>query len=107
MRGGTHRALFEVDIAGRGPIVVRGYGDDADGARYEAQVLRWLEAAGIGAPRVLAQDHTALAITRLRGEPVYMARTVEQWVGGLARTLAALHRVELGGAEFLRDHRRS
>jgi aminoglycoside phosphotransferase (APT) family kinase protein len=106
-RGGTHRALFEVELNGGDRVVVRGYGGDAAAARYEGEVLRWLEGVGVAAPRVLAEGEAALAITRLRGEPIYMPRDVVAWAEGLAGALAGLHRVRLDGADFLRDHRRT
>lgn len=105
--GGTHRTLFEVALSGGTSVVVRGYGEDAEEATYEASVLQWLERVGIAAPRVLAEAPAALAISRVRGEPVYMPRDVTRWVEGLARGLAELHRAPLEGAAFLRDHRRS
>jgi aminoglycoside phosphotransferase len=107
LRGGTHRALFEVELSGGVRVVVRGYGADAAAARYEGDVLRWLERVGVAAPRVLAEGDAALAITRVRGEPVYMPRDVAAWAEGLAHALAGLHRTPLDGAAFLRDHRRS
>jgi aminoglycoside phosphotransferase (APT) family kinase protein len=107
LRGGTHRALFEVSLSGDERLVVRGYGPDTDAAAYEARVLRWLETRDVSAPRLRAEETAALAITRLRGEPVYMARDGTPWAEGLARMLARLHRVPLDGAAFLRDHRQS
>jgi aminoglycoside phosphotransferase len=107
LRGGTHRALFEVELADGARVVVRGYGADAEAAGYEARVLRWLEGVGVAAPRVLAEEPTALVISRVRGEPVYMARDVAAWAEGLAMALVRLHRAPLDGAGFLRDHRRT
>jgi aminoglycoside phosphotransferase (APT) family kinase protein len=88
-------------------VVVRGYGADGAAAGYEASVLRWLERVGVAAPRVQAEKESALAISRVRGEPVYMPGDVAKWVEGLARSLAQLHRVPLAGGGFLRDHRAS
>ena len=107
LRGGTHRALFEVDLSDGTRVVARGFGDDTAAADYEARVLRWLEQCALPAPRLLAQTDTALAISRVPGNPIYMARDLASWTEGLAHALAALHRAPLEGATFLRDHRKS
>ena len=109
LRGGTHRRLFAVDLTAGGVtrVVVRGYGEDADAARFEAAVLRWLERVGIAAPRVLGEREGALVITRLRGRPELAPRDVAAWAEGLAGALADVHRAPLDGAGFLPDHRRS
>jgi aminoglycoside phosphotransferase (APT) family kinase protein len=110
LRGGADRHVYEVILSGRDDggaqrVVVRGYGEDLAEARFEAAVLRWLEPVGVAAPRLLGEGDGALVISRLPGRPALAPRDVAAWAGGLATTLAALHRAPLEGASFLPDHR--
>ncbi|WP_282937297.1 aminoglycoside phosphotransferase family protein [Paenibacillus sp. RC67] len=78
--------------------------EEPDAAHHEAECLKWVERAGLPAPRLIAYDVNgsecgipAVLMTRLEGAVQLEPPELDAWVNELAKTLAAIHSVDAEG----------
>ncbi|MEK8132315.1 aminoglycoside phosphotransferase family protein [Paenibacillus filicis] len=78
--------------------------EEPDLARHEAYSLRLAGEAVVPTPEIIAWDETgvrsgmpAVLMTKLAGSVLLQPESMELWIGGLAESLARIHRVEAAG----------
>jgi len=113
MSGATSSLLHSVDVeasAGRSTLVLRRFTDGAwakrepDLAKREARSLQHARRAGLPTPELIALDADgshcgvpATLVTRVEGNVVLDPSDRSEWLKGLARAAAEIHRVEAAG----------
>jgi aminoglycoside phosphotransferase (APT) family kinase protein len=121
LRGGlsasVHLVLVEAANGARGSVVVRRYGEywqrvDAGAWEREFRLLTALAESSFPAPRPLLLDAAGgpfgaptVVMSRLPGRPQLAPRNLDDYLGQIARMLAALHALPTAGLEFLPDQR--
>lgn len=116
LKGGTSSTLFELDIRINGgtlSYVLRLFHKadwlekEPDLAKHEADSLQFAEKAGLLVPHVIAHDETgkssgmpAVLMTKMPGSVVLQPANDENWLEGLAASLADLHQIEPAGFPY-------
>lgn len=113
----VHVVRLQTARGERQAVVVRRYGDyaqrtDPPVSIREFRLLEMLAQHAYPAPRPLLVDADGgpfgaptVVMTRLPGRPLLAPRNLQDYVRQMARTLADLHRLPIGGLEFLPDQR--
>ncbi|WP_165279918.1 phosphotransferase family protein [Paenibacillus protaetiae] len=114
VQGGTSSAVYRIEISGRydkSSYILRQF-DQADWlkqepdlALHEAASLRLAEETAVKTPALLAFDETGHAcglptvlMTELKGEVVLEPEYLDDWIWGMAHSLAAIH--QTSAADF-------
>ena len=113
MRGATSSALHSVEVESDGrrrSLVLRRFTDsewvrcEPDLAVREAVSLQHAKRAGLPAPELVATDKDgsycglpATLVTMLPGDVVLQPANLNEWLNGLARAAAQIHRVDAAG----------
>ncbi|MDQ0429886.1 aminoglycoside phosphotransferase (APT) family kinase protein [Planomicrobium stackebrandtii] len=116
LTGGTSSTLFELDVREKDEIrsyVLRLFHKadwlekEPDLARHEADSLQFAEQAGLPVPHLIAYDETgeasevpAVLMTKLSGSVVLQPSNDENWLEGLAASLAHLHKTKPEGFPY-------
>ncbi|WP_142827536.1 phosphotransferase family protein [Planococcus soli] len=116
LTGGTSSTLFELDVREKDEIrsyVLRLFykadwlEKEPDLARHEADSLQFAEQAGLPVPHLIAYDETgeasgmpAVLMTKLSGSVVLQPANDENWLEGLAASLAQLHKTKPGSFPY-------